>query len=276
MPLFEHFFNKKQLPVDDERSSGSSLSFELPHKLEVGQTWISKDSETRINIESLDPVMARKYGNERGLPEYKNVDALKKELWENGYTLQLGKKKKPKVEKKDGVSHDPAITFFDVPRDTTEENGASGDVAEDSPSQGEVSAAVKMGMPTDNAEDGSSGAAADDQKDVESGENEDLSWRKELDDFLSRPEGREKITNLKDVIVEEWKIFDEGIYKAALDKKTHISRGERKKLWRTTFLPQLKIMSIEYLELQSVPRREAGRIFRAVIFELEKESENNA
>lgn len=128
-------------------ADGSGGGFVSPEKNEtneivpeVGQTWISKDGETRIHIESLDPVLARKYGNERGVPDYKSVDELKKEL--KGYTLRLDKKKKSKGNKTNGSeTHDPAITFYDTPHDETAEiNPATGSGAE--ADNGTVPAAV--------------------------------------------------------------------------------------------------------------------------------------
>lgn len=101
--------------------------------------------------------------------------------------------------------------------------------------------------------------------------NEDTAWRGELDAFLSRPEGRETIGMLGDMITAEWQAFDQKIFEEARTERGFISRSERSKLWRTFFLPQMKEMAVEYLEgHQSVPRGDGNKIFRAIIRNLEE------
>lgn len=99
----------------------------------------------------------------------------------------------------------------------------------------------------------------------------DSSWRAELDTFQEFPAGSEAIEKLKGMLVDEWGIFEQKLLDEAHKRNIPLSEDERAKLWRVSFLPQLREMAIEYLNrYQVVPVRNGRNMFNAIVRILEE------
>lgn len=133
---FDKFFHKKiEAPAEEQSTGDGSLSPE--HRevnydaLEEGQVWVS--GETRLRIKCLDPANAYEYGV--GEKFYDDVNALKKELSEGNFTLEV---KKETTEQSADVQYVGAAPAQAVSRESSSEPGLRVPVkAEEVPSHSE-------------------------------------------------------------------------------------------------------------------------------------------
>lgn len=102
------------------------------------------------------------------------------------------------------------------------------------------------------------------------GDGGDIAWRKELDAFLERPEGREVIDTYKMIVTGEWRYFSDAIWRS----KKYISFRDKIKLWEQDerLLPKiLKRLKGDLTEKRGVTPEQAEGILRAVLGELHQE-----
>lgn len=102
------------------------------------------------------------------------------------------------------------------------------------------------------------------------GDGGDITWRKELDAFLERPEGREVIGTYKMIVTGEWRYFSDAIWRS----KKYISFRDKVTLWEQDerLLPKiLKRLKGDLTEKQGATPEQAEGILRAVLGELHQE-----
>ncbi len=102
------------------------------------------------------------------------------------------------------------------------------------------------------------------------GDGGDTAWRKELDAFLERPEGREIIDTYKMIVTGEWRYFSDAIWKS----KKYISFHDRLDLWEKDerLLPDiLKRLASDLTAKRGVTAEQAESILGVVLHELHVE-----
>ncbi len=102
------------------------------------------------------------------------------------------------------------------------------------------------------------------------GDGGDIAWRKELDAFLERPEGREVIDTYKMIVTGEWRYFSDAIWRS----KKYISFRDKIKLWEQDerLLPKiLNRLKGDLTEKRGATPEQAEGILRAVLGELHQE-----
>lgn len=102
------------------------------------------------------------------------------------------------------------------------------------------------------------------------GDGGDIAWRKELDAFLERPEGREVIDTYKMIVTGEWRYFSDAIWRS----KKYISFRDKIKLWEQDerLLPKiLKHLKGDLTKKRGATPEQAEGILRAVLGELHQE-----
>ena len=106
-------------------------------------------------------------------------------------------------------------------------------------------------------------------------EKEVEEWREELDAFLRRPKGKEKVKMIEEIIQEEWNIFTGKISAVASENNAFVSDGEMMRLWNRYGLEALEDMIAEHLDKTEGMEWQEGRaIFQAIVKNLEDSAKN--
>jgi len=95
----------------------------------------------------------------------------------------------------------------------------------------------------------------------------------EFDHFVSNPEGQRISEDLKNIIIQEWNIFEASVDEESAKQRVAFSPGEKAHLWNTVFLSGIEETITRYLQRNASveTEEEAGKIFKTLIQILENE-----